>query len=123
MQLELLVPFSKQVSEANNNDHHFIKSKRRNIIKSGIRRAWNDKGIKVSVPCEVTLTRIGHREMDFDNYVYYLKPARDCVADLILPGLKAGRADGDKRIVWHYKHEIGTYAIRIQITQKESSDG
>lgn len=67
-------------------------------------------------PCRVVLMRQGPKECDFDNLVASMKHIRDCVSDWILPGLAAGRADGDSRIQWEYKQEkTKTYALLIEI--------
>ena len=50
--------------------------------------------------------------------VYAFKGIRDAVADLILPGLPDGKADGDERLEWAYNQEIGLYGIKIEIEDK-----
>jgi hypothetical protein len=37
------------------------------------------------------------------------------IADQILPGLAAGRADGDKRMTWEYAQEKGKTCVRVEI--------
>ncbi len=66
----------------------------------------------------IFLTRIAPRALDFDNLVYAFKHIRDVIADTLLPGLAAGRADDDKRLQWQYCQEKGRpkeYAFRISI--------
>ena len=73
----------------------------------------------IVAPCEITLTRIGKRAMDSDNLAASLKYVRDAIAEHIFDRQKKlapGRADGDERIEWIYKQEVGSeYAVRIQI--------
>ena len=73
---------------------------------------------KVSLPCIVILERISPRSMDDDNLTYAFKHIRDVVADLLIPGLASGRADGDRRIKWDYRQSkggTGIYAVKITI--------
>lgn len=48
----------------------------------------------------VLLLRVAHRELDDDNLTASLKHLRDAIADSLLPGLPAGRADAFFR--WEY---------------------
>jgi len=43
--------------------------------------------------------------MDDDNLRIALKYIRDSVAEIIIPDLPLGMADGDKRIKWEYEQE------------------
>lgn len=75
--------------------------------------------IKNGTSIVVALHRHGRKEMDYDNLVYAFKPIRDAIADLLLPGLAAGRADGDKRITWEYSQSAGKeYYIRISMRKE-----
>lgn len=65
------------------------------------------------------MIRSGPRKLDYDNMVYAFKGIRDAVADLMLPGLAEGKADGDERLEWAYNQEIGLYGIKIEIEDKE----
>lgn len=59
------------------------------------------------------------RELDYVNLVSSLKHAQDVIADILIPGLKAGRADGDKRILWDFMQKKGLpkeYALLITFT-------
>lgn len=73
---------------------------------------------KPKLPCRITLTRIAPRELDFDNLAYALKKCTDVVADWLLPGLAAGRADGDDRLKFELTQRKGSpkeYALEIKI--------
>ena len=70
-------------------------------------------------PCKVTLTRIAPRMLDeHDNLRTAMKPIVDIIADVLIPGLKMGRADDSKEITWEYAQEKGKvreYFLRVQI--------
>lgn len=91
-------------SEANVREHWTRKSKRGKIQKFFIENAM--KGKAWPLPCAVVLKRYGPRRMDEDNLIIGFKKVRDVISDCIIPGLAAGRADGDERIEWHYQQEI-----------------
>lgn len=56
--------------------------------------------------------------MDYDNYVPGLKCVRDTVCDWLLPGMAAGRADGDPRIEVIYKQQQAKqYYVQIEIRE------
>lgn len=65
----------------------------------------NSKKGEIPLPCNVVLTRIGKACDSEDNLRFAFKTVKDKVADIIIPGLKIGRADGDPRISWEYKQE------------------
>ncbi len=102
-------------SEANISRCWAIKSKVNRNQKLIIRFKFFNEKPKINLPCEVKLTRISPRQLDFDNLVYAFKSIRDEIADQILPGLAKGRADGDKRITWEYLQEKGPYAVKVEI--------
>lgn len=82
-------------------------------------REWKN----VNLPCTITLIRIAPRGLDSDNLAFAFKGIRDFMADLFVPGLAPGRADGDSRLEWEYdqnKGIPGEYAIRISIIYKVS---
>ena len=58
---------------------------------------------KIELPCTIILTREAPKLMDYDNYVFSCKHVVDVIADLLIPGLAAGRADGDKRLKFEYE--------------------
>jgi len=106
------------VSEANNRDHWTVKRKRRILHDCIIRKYWWVKNPKIKFPCIVILSRVAMRKLDNDNLQTALKGIRDTVADLLLPGLPRGRADGDPRILWEYGQIRGAKGLRIEIYTK-----
>jgi hypothetical protein len=71
---------------------------------------------KLRMPCTVRLTRLGPRELDFDNLVVSQKYVRDAVAEIITGDMRPGRADSDKRIKWEYAQEFSSeYKVKIEI--------
>jgi hypothetical protein len=99
----------------------FQKRFDKRATNAAIRSIWADEERNVVFPCRVRLTRIGPRKLDEDSFIYSFKYVRDEVADLLIPGLARGRADGDKRITWEYVQETGFYGIRIEIEFDEPS--
>ena len=57
----------------------------------------------IELPCTITLTRESPKLMDYDNYVFACKHLVDVIADMLIPGLAPGRADGDKRLKFVYE--------------------
>ena len=96
-------------------NHPVAQRKRNRIQAAAVKEVWKCEPRNIQLPCKVTLISISEREKDFDNFVYSMKFFRDAIADLILPGMPPGRADGDKRITWDYKQEKGSYGVRIEI--------
>jgi len=60
------------------------------------------------LPCHVIITRVSPRMLDsIDNLPASVKFVIDAVADYLIPGLRPGRADGDKRLSFEVKQEKG----------------
>lgn len=111
----MIITIPIRIQSPNVTEHWRVKHKR-NKLHAMLIRSELSKVAKPALPCVVILTRRGIGRMDFDNVVYSLKPARDTLADWLLPGMAAGRADGDERITWHYKQEQGyPYALIVEI--------
>jgi hypothetical protein len=67
---------------------------------------------KHAVPCTVTITRIGPKELDGDNLQSSCKAVRDGIAD------RLGVDDRDPRVTWLYAQEKARpkrYAVRVRI--------
>jgi len=75
------------------------------------------KGIeKTRLPCRITLTRISPGTLDYDNLVASLKAPLDVLADMLIPGLAPGRADGDSRLAFYYMQEKGKdFALKVEV--------
>lgn len=70
----------------------------------------------VTLPCEITFTRIAPRKLDSDNLAYAFKKIRDFCSDHLRPGLAHGRADCEKYFKFNYAQESagkGIYGIKI----------
>lgn len=96
-------------------EHWRKRHKRNKVIAFLVKALWKEK---VKLPCEITITKVSPREFDFDNYVYACKGLRDQIADKLIPGLKPGIADGDKRLTWNYEQEKGKASenyVRVDI--------
>jgi hypothetical protein len=110
------------MSEANTHQHWRKKYERTKRQTNAVKLVWGSQRPSVAIPCRVRLVRTGRRELDFSNLVYAFKGIQDAVADLIIPGLAPGQADGPNRgIEWSYGQEIGLYGIRIEIEYDEPS--
>lgn len=115
--IEWLLPI-KLISEANNTDHWTKKRTRNKHIEKIIWWKWNDSQQDIQLPCQIILTRIAPRELDYDNLIHAFKHIRDSIANIIHPNLAPGQADSKKDISWDYKQEKGKpkeYAVMIEI--------
>jgi len=116
--LNIVVPL-KIVSSANLNEHWTQKIKRKNLHKNAIAKEFLYLNSNIpTVPCRITLSRIAPRLLDEDNLLYALKTCRDVVCDMVLPGLRMGRADASSQIRVEYNQEKSKnnfYALRIII--------
>lgn len=92
----------KTVSEGNMREHWGSRAGRHKKQKTATALALKPYADCVKLPCHVTLIRISPRPLDDDNLQFSFKAIRDAVADFLIPGLKAGRADNDPRITWGY---------------------
>jgi hypothetical protein len=114
------VPIRLQ-SEGNKIEHWRVKYSRRKKIKEAIR--FHIFRTQVKPPCHVILTRIAPRSLDEeDNLRMSLKCPKDCVADILIPGLQPGRADESKEITWDFKQEKGKpkeYGLKIELEGKK----
>lgn len=106
-------------SESNSSEHWTVKRKRHQKQKEQVKKAFLVEKPSIAIPCTVVLTRISPRALDeHDNLRTSLKWVVDAVADYILPGKAAGRADDCKEIKWEYKQVRGgvrEYGVRIEI--------
>ncbi len=106
-------------SEANLSEHRMKKYARLKKQRELIKLVLKNCGIKP--PCKVTMTRISPRELDeHDNLRSALKHIVDAIADILTPGLKAGRADGNKSIKWEYEQKKGLpkeFALSLVLEQ------
>lgn len=109
------IPF-RLPSEANISDHWTKKHKRKQQQKAVIHGFcyWKLKNAKL--PLTIELTRCGPKQLDYDNLVIAFKTIRDTLADIIIPGLRPGRADDNPDLHFKYAQEVSKkYAIRITV--------
>lgn len=103
--LEWFIPI-RTVSQANIHEHWTKTYKRNNSQKKIIQLIWQSKNPQILLPCIVTFTRLSMKTLDEDdNLRIAFKCIKDKIAELLIPGLASGRADGDKRIKWNYSQE------------------
>ena len=110
----------RTVSEANSREHWHAKAKRHTDQKIIVKQSFNGKAHKIPLPITIKMTRVGKGKMDFDNLLPSLKYIRDAIADQLIPGKAAGRADDDPRLTWEYEQKIrNTYEVIIEFFQNE----
>ena len=96
----------RTVSEANSSEHWTAKRKRHLQQQFFVRQILKPFQGKITLPCKVTLTRLGGKSLDaHDNLRMAFKYIVDEIADFLCPGKKKGQADDDKRIEWFYSQE------------------
>jgi hypothetical protein len=106
---EWIVP-AKTVSESNQREHWRISHMRHKTQKILTQRSFREIHASFSIPAIIVLTRLSPRLLDDDNLHGSLKHCRDALADCIIPGLQAGRADDPK------------YGLTFQVKQEKSKD-
>lgn len=109
---EFIVPI-RTISEMNVKEHwaKIYKRKRAQKIEIFVEM---QKLQDIPLPCHIIMTRYGKKIMDYDNLVTSFKFIQDEIANALIPGLAAGRADGDPRLSWDYSQEIAkSYAVKV----------
>jgi len=117
--MKIKIPNLKTVSP--NLKEHWGKSSKRHSDQRLLLRCFLKMHLKPEIlPCTITLTRIAPRQLDYDNLVTSFKHCRDTIADMLIPGLAFGRADGDARITWNYEQrrdKAREYGVEVDIEQ------
>ncbi len=112
----------KTVSEANSSEHWLKKGKRHQHQKWAVIKAFHDNKFKFNLPVEITLIRIAPRSLDKeDNLPCSMKYIKDYIADQLIPGKAAGRADDSKEITWKYEQKRGKVKenyVQVMIEEK-----
>ena len=94
----LVLPL-KVTNEGNCNENWRTKHARHKKQQTMIQLLCRHPVQFVKLPCKIHMVRYAPRMLDVaDNLPYSFKWLNDAVCDLLIPGLKAGRADGDPRI-------------------------
>jgi len=109
----------KTAIESNSTEHWAQKAKRHKKQKNAIKKIFMVERPKINLPCKITLTRIAPRELDaHDGLAMSFKWVSDAIAEYIIPGKAAGRADDSKEIQWAFKQKKGgvrEYGILIEV--------
>lgn len=103
-------------SELNTSEHWQARRKRHRGQKNELWMTLITHKDKLHLPCHVTFIRLAPRVLDSDNLTSAFKHLRDQLADMLIPGLAPGRADGDPRISWSYDQKKTTaklYGVEI----------
>lgn len=123
-------------SEMNRKEHWQVKHRRHKNQQLLIAHTFSSIVREpITLPCQVTLTRISSQKLDDDNLMCAFKHIRDELAECILPDSKGsylnargkiisikGRGDADDRIKWLYRQEKGKIkGIRITITMEPNN--
>ena len=116
--IEFELPIKVDTANKTLSQHWSKRHKKSKTNGNGLRFVLNTQPLSPQLPCCVTLTRIAPRALDEDNLIGGMKNIRDYIADWLIPGLQAGRADSDKRITWNYsqeKRKPKEYALKVRI--------
>jgi hypothetical protein len=74
------------------------------------------------MPLIIKLIRISPRKLDSDdNLPMAFKWVKDAIADILIPGKQAGRADDSPLFKWEYdqeKGEVKENSIRVEIYER-----
>ena len=102
-------------SESNMNEHWRKKHKRKKDQQQAVRYFLLPHRTKLKLPLNVKLTRLAPRTLDDDNLIAAFKYIRDAIADVIVPGLQAGRADNVEGLTFHCSQEKSpVYGVLIK---------
>ena len=107
----------RTVSELNCSQHWAVKAKRHRLQKKIIKIALAKDIKNVTLPCTITLIRLAEKKLDaHDNLPASFKYVTDQICELLIPGLKEGKADDDERIKVAYKQEKAKRtSLRVEI--------
>lgn len=121
----------KTVSEINTTDH-WGKKRARHKQQQHFTNLFFKRAVdKISLPCQITLTRLAQRTLDEDNLLSSLKYIRDEIAACIFPERivtyvskkgsivqSKGRCDDDPRVVWNYAQQKSkSYGVKVDIVK------
>lgn len=117
MTLTFIAPI-KLISEANQREHWSVKQKRKKTQQQMLQVFWrNNVKRRVTLPCKVTLTRVGARKLDADNLAGSFKHVQDQIAR------ELGCDDGSGLVEWAYKQQaIGVRHYQLQVDVMEASE-
>lgn len=108
-------------SVANKREHWSKKYAREKAQKLAVKlNLINVLKKELGLPVLIKLTRVAPRALDYDNLVSAMKHIVDCIADMIKPGLAAGRADGSDDMSFTYNQKKGKakeYKLLIEVIE------
>jgi len=113
-----------EIVSPNASEHWTDRYKRNKRIRRLITSYWLTRKESPQPPCEILIERkiSGKLKlMDDDNFIAGCKFIRDCIADLLIPGLAPGQADSDKKLTWQYR-QITAKEKGVHITIMENSE-
>lgn len=112
--IEVSLPLRTR-STLNTREHWSQRAKRAQAERALIRmRLAGVRGWPPALPVNVTLTRVGPRELDDDNLQGACKATRDGVADAL------GVDDGSEDVQWLYAQEKGAYEVRVKVESRDA---
>jgi len=107
------------VSEANTFEHWTKAHKRHKEQKRAVNFMMGDLALYRDIPLTIKLIRISPRKLDYqENLPMAFKYIVDAIANILIPGKKAGRADDSKLLKWEYGQEKGAVRenkIRVEV--------
>src|SRR5258708_34082503 len=92
-------------SEANLKEHGTLPHKRHRDQRVLINMIVGPHVDLIKLPCTITFVRIAPRFLDDDNLAFAFKSFRDYLSNLLIPGLRMGRADADPRLRFAYAQD------------------
>lgn len=108
--------YANQYWRAKNARH----KRQKEAVKSYLNALRKFEGMSV----KIKIVRISPRKLDEeDNLRYSCKWAKDALAELLIPGLQTGRADGSNLIEWHYGQEKGSpkqKGMRVEVYESNT---
>lgn len=121
IQYEVKLPI-KTISESNTRQHWTKESKRHKQQKLSLWAELHNRMPFIDLPCTVKFTRIAPRNLDaHENLPMSMKWLVDQMAEYLIPGKAAGRADDSKELKFIYDQEKGNpkeYAVKITVYRK-----
>lgn len=106
--MKIVIPL-RLVSSPNLREHHMARYKRSKKEKTEVGWALRAHQDRPSLPCRVTITRLGPRPFDRDNNVASMKATQDAIAEWL------GTDDSDPLIQWVYaQRRAKEYAVIIE---------
>jgi len=119
---EWILPI-KTVSELNKHEHWRVAHARHTIQKNEVKKQYKLSKLRIEPPAEIVITRLSPRLLDTDSAPGACKWVRDALADCIIPGLQAGRADDAKYgLTFEVKQEKAkVQGVKIQIYKENDS--